>query len=82
YTGSVTVSASPVCAGSSSILTASLTTNTVPAAPAASAYCASTHSSGCSGDNIARVVLTGTPGNSPTGLSKTTGTTCGTTSSA
>lgn len=63
-----------ICNVGSSVLNATILNSALPAAPAASSYCASTHANGCSGDNIARVVLNT--------LDKTTGTTCGTTSAA
>ena len=70
-----TASATPdiVCLGTDSQLLASAN---IPGGvvPAASTYCASTHSSACLGDNVSRVVLNT--------LDKTTGITCGTTSSA
>jgi trimeric autotransporter adhesin len=73
-TATASASVSNICAVGSSVLTAAVLTNQIPPAPAASAYCASTHASGCLGDNISRVVLNT--------LDKLTGTTCGTTSAA
>jgi hypothetical protein len=64
------VTMNSVIAGNSSICGTGSTTLTANASlPAPASYCASTHSSGCSGDNIARVVLNT--------LDKTTGTACG-----
>jgi len=65
-------SVATICQGSPSTLSVAIGSST--AAPAATSYCASTHASGCSGDNIARVVLNT--------LDKTTSTTCGSTSAA
>ncbi len=73
-TATASASVSNICAVGSSVLSAAVLSNQIPPAPAASAYCASTHASGCLGDNISRVVLNT--------LDKLTGTTCGTTSAA
>ncbi|MBC7535863.1 MAG: choice-of-anchor J domain-containing protein, partial [Ferruginibacter sp.] len=67
-TAAAVASINPVCSGTPTSLSVSVT-GPIPPAPAASAYCPSTHTSGCSGDNIARVVLNT--------LDKTTGTACG-----
>ncbi|HRH64205.1 MAG TPA: GEVED domain-containing protein, partial [Bacteroidia bacterium] len=55
--GVITASVNPICAGSPSNLTAALYTTGVPAVPAASSYCQSTHTSGCSGDNMSLIVM-------------------------
>ena len=69
-----TASATPgtVCAGTPTSLSVLLSTSSIPAAPAATSYCTSTHTSGCSGDNVANVTLNT--------LNNTTGTACGGTS--
>ena len=63
----IATSANPttVCAGSPSVLTAVITGPPL-VAPAATSYCASTHTSGCSGDDITNLVL-GTISNATTG---------------
>lgn len=58
-----------ICNGGSTVLSGIINTS-IPAAPAASSYCASTHTSGCSGDNITKVVL-GTINNTTSGCGGT-----------
>lgn len=62
-------SVNPVCSGNPTSLSVVLSSGNIPAAPAATSYCTSTHSSGCSGDNMSKVVLNT--------LNNTTGTNCG-----
>ncbi|WP_298305850.1 GEVED domain-containing protein, partial [Flavobacterium sp.] len=63
----VNPSSSTICLSGSPILLSGQ--GGIVPAPAASTYCVSTHTSGCSGDNISRVVLNT--------LDRTTGTACG-----
>ena len=65
----VVVSPNPVCGGANVLLLAG---GLPSSAQPATSYCASTHASGCSGDNVSRVVLNT--------LDNTTGTACGGTS--
>jgi hypothetical protein len=69
--GSVTVTGlNSVCSAGTPVLLTGL--GGIVPAPPASTYCTSIHTSGCSGDNVARVVLNT--------LDKITGTNCGSTS--
>ena len=64
-----TASPSTVCSGNAVLLSGVINTS-IPTAPPASSYCTSTHTSGCSGDNITNVIL-GTINNATTGCGGT-----------